>query len=98
MFEVLNLNKLFLDSIAFTNFCLQLSEVYGVFNFDSNIVTCISDYRRVFQLDDWVYWHIHSTRDYRQYSAIADLHTFQFTVTHALGFSVFFRRIQAKDL
>jgi hypothetical protein len=41
-------------------------------------------------LDDWTYWHlIHTTRNYRQYSAIADLHTLQFTVTHALGFSVF---------
>jgi hypothetical protein len=26
---------------------------------------------------------------YNQYSAIADLHNLQFTVTHALGFSVF---------
>jgi hypothetical protein len=30
--------------------------------------------------------YIHTTRDYKQYSAIADLHTLQFTVTHALGF------------
>jgi hypothetical protein len=28
-------------------------------------------------LDDWIYCplYIHTTRDYRQYSAIADLHT-----------------------
>jgi hypothetical protein len=32
------------------------------------------------------------------YSAIADLHTLQFTVTHALGFSVFISRILATDL
>jgi hypothetical protein len=32
------------------------------------------------------------------YTAIADLHTLQFTVTHALGFSVFTSRIQATDL
>jgi hypothetical protein len=32
------------------------------------------------------------------YSAIADLHTLQFTVTHALGFSVFTNRILATDL
>jgi hypothetical protein len=32
------------------------------------------------------------------YSAIADLHTLQFTVTHALGFSVFTSRILATDL
>jgi hypothetical protein len=31
------------------------------------------------------------------YSAIADLHTLQFTVTHALGFSVFTSRILATD-
>jgi hypothetical protein len=44
----------------------------------------------VLVLDDWIYWHlIHTTRDYRQYSAIADLHTLQFIVTHAVGFSVF---------
>jgi hypothetical protein len=32
------------------------------------------------------------------YSAIANLHTLQFTVTHALGFSVFTSRIPAADL
>jgi hypothetical protein len=32
------------------------------------------------------------------YSAIADLHTSQFTVTHALGFSVFTSRILTTDL
>jgi hypothetical protein len=32
------------------------------------------------------------------YSAIADLPTLQFTVTHALGFSVFTSRILATDL
>jgi hypothetical protein len=30
--------------------------------------------------------YVHTTRGYRQYIAIADLHTLQFTVTHALGF------------
>jgi hypothetical protein len=50
-------------------------------------------------LNDWIYWHlIRSTRDYRQYSAIAVLHTLQFTVTHALGFSVFTSCILATDL
>jgi hypothetical protein len=38
------------------------------------------------------------TRDYRQYSAIADVHTFQFTAPHALGFSVSTSRILATDL
>jgi hypothetical protein len=41
---------------------------------------------------------IFTTRDYRQYSAIADLHTFQFTATHEPGFSVFTSRILATDL
>jgi hypothetical protein len=31
-------------------------------------------------------------------SNTADLHTLQFTVTHALGFSVFISRILATDL
>jgi hypothetical protein len=52
-----------------------------------------------FGLDDWIYWYLmRSTRNYRQYSAIAILHTSQFTVTHALGFSVFISRILATDL
>jgi hypothetical protein len=63
-----------------------------------NIVTCRGDYGRGFGLDDWIYSHfIHRTRHYRQYSAIADLHTLRFTVTHALGFSVFTGRILATD-
>jgi hypothetical protein len=39
-------------------------------------------YKTGFGLDDWIYCtlHIHTIRDYRQYSAIADLHTLQFTV------------------
>jgi hypothetical protein len=39
-------------------------------------------------LDDWIYCtvYIHTTRDYRPYGAIADLHTMQLTVTRALGF------------
>jgi hypothetical protein len=32
------------------------------------------------------------------YSVIPDLHTLQFTVTHALGFSVFTSHILATDL
>jgi hypothetical protein len=31
--------------------------------------------------------------NYNQYSAIADSHNLQFTVTHALGFSVFTSRL-----
>jgi hypothetical protein len=54
---------------------------------------------RRFGLDHWIYWHLlHTSRNYRQYSAIADLHTSQFTVTQERGFSVFTSRILATDL
>jgi hypothetical protein len=36
--------------------------------------------------------------DYNEYSVIADLHTFHFTVAHALGFSVSTSRLLATDL
>jgi hypothetical protein len=36
--------------------------------------------------------------NYDQYSAIADLHTFQSAVAHALGFSVFTSRFVVTDL
>jgi hypothetical protein len=46
-------------------------------------------------LDDWIYWRLLCTvsLNYKQHSAITDLHSLQFTVTHALGFSVFTNRI-----
>jgi hypothetical protein len=51
-------------------------------------------------IDDWIYFtlHIHTLRDYKQYSATAILHTFQFTVAHIIGFSVFTSRILVTDL
>jgi hypothetical protein len=51
-------------------------------------------------LDGWIYWRLLCTisLNYKQYSAIADLHTFQFTVAHALGFSGSTNRILATDL
>jgi hypothetical protein len=51
-------------------------------------------------LDDCIYCtlYIHTVRKYRQYSAIAILHTFKFTVPHALGFSVLTSHIPATDL
>jgi hypothetical protein len=56
----------------------------------------------IWQVLDWINGFIASytftTRDYRQYSAIAILHTFQFTVAPALGFSGFTSRILATDL
>jgi hypothetical protein len=39
-----------------------------------------------------------STRTYKQYNAIADLRNLEFTVTHALGFSVFTSRILVTEL
>jgi hypothetical protein len=62
-------------------------------------VSCVT-YRTGFGLDDWIYCnlYIHTVQEYEQYSSIAILHTFQFTVAHALGFSVFNSRILATDL
>jgi hypothetical protein len=57
------------------------------------------DYRRVLDwmigFIDTLYTPVGTTINY---SAIADLHTLQFTVTHALGYSVFTSRILATDL
>jgi hypothetical protein len=57
-------------------------------------------YKTGFGLDDWIYCTlcIHTTWDYRQYSATAILHTFQFTVAHSLGFSVLTSCILVVDL
>jgi hypothetical protein len=59
---------------------------------------CVT-YKVGFEFDDWIYWtlYIHTTRDYRQYSVIANLRTLKFIVAHALGFSVFTSRILATD-
>jgi hypothetical protein len=59
----------------------------------------ITTYKMGSGLDDWIYWRlVHNTRKYRKYSAIADLHTLQFTAAHALRFSVFTSRILATGL
>jgi hypothetical protein len=75
-----------------------------------NSVCCIYTYFHVFRvpwrivtdsgLDDWISWSLLCTHslNYNQYSAIAELHNFRFTATHALGFSVFTSRILATDL
>jgi hypothetical protein len=57
-------------------------------------------YKTGFRLNDWICYtlYIHTTRDYRHYSAIAILPTLQFTGAHALGFSVSTSRILATDL
>jgi hypothetical protein len=76
--------------------------LYSPQSYHNDTVTCMVlcvIYKTGSGLDDWIYWHmIHSTRDYRQYSAIANLHTLHFTVMHALGFSIFTSRIPATGL
>jgi hypothetical protein len=50
-------------------------------------------------LYDWIYWHlIYSTRNYRQLQRYRYSHILQFTVTHALGSSVFTSPILATDV
>jgi hypothetical protein len=68
-----------------------------------NIVTCKRV--RVTKLtgstsDDWIYEHCGYvfSPNHTYYSAIADLHTFQSTVAHAVGFSIFISRLLATDL
>jgi hypothetical protein len=50
--------------------------------------------------DDWIYWRLLCTitLSYSQYSAIAELLTFRFTVVHALRFSVSASRFLATYL
>jgi hypothetical protein len=57
-------------------------------------------YKAGFGLDDSIYCtlYIYTVRNYWRRSAIAILHTLQFTVTHALAFSVFISHILATDL
>jgi hypothetical protein len=57
-------------------------------------------YKTSFALVDWIYCtlYIHTVRNYKYYSDIADLQNSQFIVAHALGFSVFTTRILATDL
>jgi hypothetical protein len=57
------------------------------------ILLCVSVPIDRVQIGDRIYWHlIQSTRTYKQYSAIVDLHNLQFTATHAPGFLVFTSR------
>jgi hypothetical protein len=57
-------------------------------------------YRRGFVLDDWIYWQlVHSHNSGLQAIQRYRYSThFQFTVAHALGFSVFTSRVLATDL
>jgi hypothetical protein len=50
-------------------------------------------------MDDWIIsTSVTVSLNYNQYSAVANLDTFQFIVTHALGLSVFTNRLLATDL
>jgi hypothetical protein len=64
-----------------------------------NIVTCISDYRQgldwMIGFNDTLYTQLETTFNY---SAVAGLHTLQFTGTQALEFSGFTSRVLATDL
>jgi hypothetical protein len=55
-------------------------------------------YKTGFGMDDWIDTLYRVLGTTGRYGAIADLHTSKFTVTHALGFSVFTSRILATDL
>jgi hypothetical protein len=56
-------------------------------------------YKTGSELYDWIYFTLYiDISGYRQDSAIADLHTLQFTVRHALGLLAFTSRILATDL
>jgi hypothetical protein len=51
-----------------------------------------------FGFANWIYCTLHTVLGTAGiYSAIADLHTLQFTITHTLGFSVFTSRMLATD-
>jgi hypothetical protein len=69
------------------------------FRHPNNIVTCITTIDGV-----WIGWldllthYANQRRTYKQWSAIADLHNLQFTVTHAKRFSVFTNRILVTEL
>jgi hypothetical protein len=66
---------------------------------NKNIVTCSGDYRRILHwMIEFIAPYIFTSREHRQYSAIADLHTLDFTVAHALWFSIFTSLIQPTDL
>jgi hypothetical protein len=69
---------------------------------DFNIVTYRGlrvTYKTGFLLHDWIYWHlIRSQPGTIGNTALSLIYTLQFTITHALWFSVFTSRILAKDL
>jgi hypothetical protein len=70
------------------------------------IVTCrwirVTKWRVLVQMIGFISTCLHilsiTFKLHRQYNALADLHTFKFTVTHTLGFSVSTSRLLATDL
>jgi hypothetical protein len=50
---------------------------------------CVTNIQVLDQMIGFIGTSVIISVNYNQYSAIADLHNLQFTVTHALGFSVF---------
>jgi hypothetical protein len=83
-------------SLTFFNLLFSQSSYHSILSRVSGL--CVT-YRMGFGLDDCIHCTLtFRIRDYRKYIATAGLHTLQFTVTHALGFSVFTSRILATDL
>jgi hypothetical protein len=92
---------------VFTRYSDTPNRIFIDIRYFTDVTSCLYLYCRVlewlirwsFEFGDWIYCtlYIHTLRDYRQYSAIAILHTFQLTVTHALESSVFTSRILATD-
>jgi hypothetical protein len=72
------------------NYSTEILSLVGVYAF---LIRRVLDWMIGFI--DTLYKPIGATRNYR---AVAGLHTLQFTVIYALGFSVFTSRIPATDL
>jgi hypothetical protein len=83
----------------------RMSKIYDIHSY--HFVTCIRVrviYKTGFEFDDWIYWHLIHTHTHTHNSGLQAIQLYrwfthlQFTVTHALGFSVFTNRILATDL
>jgi hypothetical protein len=67
-------------------------------NLSSNLILPRVEGVRDLETGFWIGWSdILTPRNYRQYNAITDRHTLKFTVTHAIGFSVFTSHILTTD-
>jgi hypothetical protein len=85
-----------------TKICLMWRWAWIVFvNIRTLVTMCCVTYKTGFELDDWICCTLFTHTQLGttgNYSAIAILHTLQFTVTHTLGFAVFTSPILATDL